>query len=490
MLSSFPASLYTESAGEGGAMGDEDEGFDEEFCDTEDPPLRPILDLPPLNLQDLNNPDIQTLLAGSSFDDSVATVPPFPTTSLLDDIDPGVSMLEAEHSMHSLLEPEQGKLMSPLHSPFPISTPSPACASMGVGDVGVLGLSSVDDWNSYHMYDGHFPSTGADGAEFSSAVNACGSALYLLPPTSPSLASPSPPPHSSSQCFGLDMLTSLYNQSPVSDPNHTLSAHSPSPVPSYQNHHPASYSCSVASSPSPSLPPATPPPHDTSPHHFATSSSHYQYHSNYEYNPLPNGQSHMAKGCMGGAGCGPGGVGCGPSTHVTTANTNFTSCATQTPIRTPSPSPSSPAYSNHTHSSPAYSNHPHSSHTPSPSLATSSTNDGSSDDVPKSKPEAPTDKIVHMPFYQFKQILDSTSIPDQKKDNIKTVRRRGKNKIAAKVCRQRKMDLVMGLQQEIESLRAQKIKITGKTDALVREIELLKNRCAATYHHHRQRTCH
>lgn len=444
-------------------MGDEDEGFDEEFCDSEDPPMRAVPDLPPLNLQELNNTDIQSLLAESTFDESVATVPPFLTTSLLDDIDPGVSMLEAESSTQSLFELEQGKT-SPLHSPFPISTPSPMCAGVGalsVGDVGMFGLPPVDDWNTYPMYGGHYPASSADASDFSSAVNVCTPTSYLLPPASPSMVSPSPPPHSSGSgpCFELDMLTSMCTQSPVSDPHHTLTAHSPSPIPSYQ-HRPANYPHSLASSPSPSLPPTTPPP-ATPPHHYITSSPNFQYCSNYEYNPLPNGQSKLAKGCTGGAGCGPG----------TTTNTNsFSSCATQTPIRTSSPAPLSPA--------------------PSPSLATNSStsSSNSSDDIPKTKP---VEKIVHMPFYQFKRILDSPSIPEEKKNNIKTVRRRGKNKIAAKMCRQRKKNLVMGLEQEIDTLRALKMEKASTANALLREIEHLKNTCAAaTYHHNRQRTCH
>jgi hypothetical protein len=94
-----------------------------------------------------------------------------------------------------------------------------------------------------------------------------------------------------------------------------------------------------------------------------------------------------------------------------------------------------------------------------------------------------------MPFYKFKKILDSPSVPEEKKNNIKNIRRRGKNKIAAKTCRQRKMDIVLGLQQEIEQLRGMKSQICGRTNSLQREIEVLKAKCSALYRHRRQRNC-
>ena len=42
---------------------------------------------------------------------------------------------------------------------------------------------------------------------------------------------------------------------------------------------------------------------------------------------------------------------------------------------------------------------------------------------------------------------------------------RGKNKVAAKVCRQRKIDLVNGLQYEIDLLKGEKDKLLDRTKA-------------------------
>ena len=459
-------SLYhlTESSGEDGMKGDEDEGFDEEFCDTEEPPQRPLPNLPPLNLQDLNNSDIQTLLAENSFAESAAIVPPFPTTSLLDDIDPGVYMLEAEQSTQSLLETDVGKT-SPIHSPFPIAPPSPVYAT---ADTLTLGHTNALDtvpteWNPYHMFAGNYPSTAVstESSGFGPGVDMC-TPTNFIHPCSPSLSSPSPPPHSGAQCYTMDMFASI--PSPVRDPRHAHPAHSPLPVPSYQNHPTADYTMSGglvnlgSNSPSPSTPPSA----------VTTMTPTYHHHS--YMNPFVNGQSIPVTGCMGGAG--PSSIPHGMMTGNNTSS-SYSSCSTQTPHRMPpSPAPSS--------------------HAPSTSTACPVDNSGISESAPKSKLACSGDSVIHMPFYRFKKILDSSSVPTEKKNDIKNVRRRGKNKIAAKTCRQRKMDLVLGLQQEIESLRNRKMEILGRNNTLQKEIELLKKACrysaAGHSHHHTQPT--
>ena len=467
-------------------MGDEDEGFDEEFCDTDEPPapLRPTPndDLPPLNLQDLNNADFQTLLdehtlgsVGGS--DSVLVSSPFPPPSLLDDIDPGVYMLEAEQSTHSLLGTGESDIAkSPLHSPFPLSAPSPMCAAMTVGHGGVVSPSSLDDWNTsqfypYHEYSTAAVSGGTCSSEYGSGVNVCTPRQYFFPPPSPnSLPASSPPPPTTS-CFELDMLVSMCNdQQPSNNMAMTqLTPHSHSPVPSPHHspvhsphhHHDQRSTQSgfttgtlvnyggTCGSPSPGSSPHST--HVTSP----------TYHTNYGYNPLVNRQSttQLVNGCT------LDGIECpGSSPHGTQTNTNtrseYTSSSTQIPIRA--------------HQSPAPSN---------PALSTNTT-----DDIPKDKTPSTGDKMVHMPFYQFKKIIESPALPEEKKNNIKTLRRRGKNKIAAKTCRQRKMELVSGLQQEIEQLRAIKQRISGQTNTLQKEIELLKSQCTATYYHHKRQS--
>ena len=486
--------LFSESAGEGGLKGDEDEGFDEEFCDTDEPPapLRPTTpdndddDLPPLNLQDLT--DFQTLLEEQSLvggggmgggDPVLVQSPPFPAPSLLDDIDPGVYMLEAEHSTHSLLgsggEPELVS-KSPLHSPFPLSAPSPLCATMSVGG---NSPSSLDDWNSSHFLHYHDYSAGmsAGGSEYGAGVEVCPPGQYPHPfpssPTTHPVASTPPPPlplSPSSSCYELDLLVSMCNQQSSSVQTVPLTP-SPSPGP-YQYHHQHHHhhqgfpvvNYGGGSSPTHSLPSTPPPP--PSPHNMITSPA---YHSNYGFNPLVKEQStsQPLNGCTTGVLACPSSSLHGTPTNTDTGST-YASCSTQIPTR-----------ANHHSPAPSSSSHASSNGTVSSSTATSDSNKSTS-------PSSADDKLVSMPFYQFKKILDSPSVPVEKKSNIKTMRRRGKNKVAAKACRQRKVELVMGLQQEIDQLRALKDTKSSQEQSLQREIESWRSHCIATYHQKRQ----
>lgn len=450
-------------------MGDEDEGFDEEFCDSEDPPLRTVPDIPPLSLQELTNSDLQTLLADSSLADS--TIPPFPTTTLFDDIDPGVYMLEAENSTHSILDPEPVK--SPLHSPFPVSAPSPVCASMSLAD----SAAAVEEWNInscqpiFDGVDSQYPPA-SSGSGYGSPVEMCAPGHYLFPPPSPSSSSS----HiSATSCnYDVDMLVSMCQSS-----NHQT-AQPASPLPSQfcQQGSMSSITFGDRLSPSPSLPVNSPVTHGPP---LLPSTSQY---SNHQTRPSVQVQ-------------GPS-EGTSPNSTPHGTRTDSMSCSTQTssssynlPSHTPSPSYNPPSHTHTPYDLPAHtplSSYNPPSHPPStPSCSTPQEDSSDESDIPKRKSFV-SDKIVNMPFYQFKKILDSPAIPEEKKNNIKNLRRRGKNKIAAKTCRQRKMDLVLGLQQEIEQLRALKIQIYGRTNSLQREIEALKTRCLLTQRH-RQHTC-
>ena len=90
-----------------------------------------------------------------------------------------------------------------------------------------------------------------------------------------------------------------------------------------------------------------------------------------------------------------------------------------------------------------------------------------------------TDRLVDMPFYQFKKILDDPSVDPTEKEEVKTIRKRGKNKVAAKNCRQKKIEVVMGLQQEVERMKEEKKRLDSKCQGLEREINSLKQRCSS-----------
>lgn len=114
----------------------------------------------------------------------------------------------------------------------------------------------------------------------------------------------------------------------------------------------------------------------------------------------------------------------------------------------------------------------------SPASSINSSHDDLSDsDISKSRNYS-TQSIVSMPFHKFKENLDSPHMTEQEKSELKEIRRRAKNKMVAKMCRQCKMDLITSLQQEVEQLRKSKRELQCRAESLQREIEDLQTRCS------------
>lgn len=458
-------------------VGDEDEGFDEEFCDMEELPIKvmPEPHSSPLHLHDLNNPDLQNLLLESSFVDPLPV--PFPTSSLLDDIDPGVYMLEAENSTHSLLEPTP--LKSPVHapsSPYHITAPSPVCAnlqSMSLSDTcDVGGVEGAWELNTYQDI---FPGVGEfeeSGAQFlsHSAPHSASLSDYSSLSSSHCRSSSTPPPPACSG-YDLDMLVS--EACVPMDSSATLTGSFPS----------VTFTSGSNSSPtSPFLPRQVIPGGGSNPN--LTCNFTLQMQMNFRgQTPPPRAVPVSTEPCHSPSPS-PAGERCGPATptlpspvsHGYNSGVGFISCASGAgPSSSPhgvkiEPSSRSASCSTQTPLSPAPS-------VTSSCDALSSVNSADDPDVPKSK-NGSADGIVHMPFYKFKKILDSPSLEEPAKSEIKSIRRRGKNKIAAKNCRQRKLDLILGLQHEIDQLKKMKRQYDSRRDCLQREIDQLKTRCS------------
>ena len=89
------------------------------------------------------------------------------------------------------------------------------------------------------------------------------------------------------------------------------------------------------------------------------------------------------------------------------------------------------------------------------------------------------EKLVEMPFFQFKKILDDPGVDHNEKEEAKNIRKRGKNKVAAKNCRQKKIEVVMGLQQEVDQMKEQKKLLDTRCKSLEREINHLKQKCSS-----------
>ena len=180
---------------------------------------------------------------------------------------------------------------------------------------------------------------------------------------------------------------------------------------------------------------------------------------------------------------------CPNSSRMTRSLSPAPSLAHSQQCRSPSPAPSLDQYSASSVSSVStgacyYTPSPDSSH---PKLTGSSVKDSYRSGSPLSRKlsgktsplPAAKEKLVEMPFYQFKKILDDPTVDLNEKEEAKNIRKRGKNKVAAKNCRQKKIEVVMGLQQEVDEMKEQKKMLDMRCKGLEREINSWKQKCSS-----------
>jgi hypothetical protein len=74
--------------------------------------------------------------------------------------------------------------------------------------------------------------------------------------------------------------------------------------------------------------------------------------------------------------------------------------------------------------------------------------------------------IINLPIDEFNERLSRYDLSEAQLNLIRDIRRRGKNKVAAQNCRKRKMDQILGLQQEVDHLYRQKNSLLAYSDRL------------------------
>ena len=168
-----------------------------------------------------------------------------------------------------------------------------------------------------------------------------------------------------------------------------------------------------------------------------------------------------------------------PNPYMTTPTSPHTpmSVVSDRSLSSPGPSTSrvtrslSPAPPSHPHNPPPTSpSHSGAYYIPSPAESSHSTGSMFSHLSFDNIAQMGDQEVVDMPFHKFKKVLDDNTVPDNEKERLKCIRRRGKNKVAAKNCRQKKLTMVCGLQQEVDQMRAAKARLDHKTRSLEQEI--------------------
>jgi len=99
-----------------------------------------------------------------------------------------------------------------------------------------------------------------------------------------------------------------------------------------------------------------------------------------------------------------------------------------------------------------------------------------SHDQPNSIPS--NDELIDMPFYKFKRLLDNPLLSADDKVKVKAVRKKGKNKSAARHCRQRKTAMLEGLEEEVAILQQQHSLLIRQKEQLIAETKFWETRCA------------
>lgn len=83
------------------------------------------------------------------------------------------------------------------------------------------------------------------------------------------------------------------------------------------------------------------------------------------------------------------------------------------------------------------------------------------------------EELIQMPVSRFNELV--LSLPPEQSNLAKDIRRRGKNKQAARLCRKRKIDTISALEQTITQMQDEKSKLLNEQKDILEEIAELKS---------------
>lgn len=89
--------------------------------------------------------------------------------------------------------------------------------------------------------------------------------------------------------------------------------------------------------------------------------------------------------------------------------------------------------------------------------------------------------IVNLPVEEFNTLLTRHKLSEAQLTLIRDIRRRGKNKMAAQNCRRRKLDVVVGLEHNVEGLRHRRARLLREKAELCHSLREMKQRISALY---------
>lgn len=89
--------------------------------------------------------------------------------------------------------------------------------------------------------------------------------------------------------------------------------------------------------------------------------------------------------------------------------------------------------------------------------------------------------IINLPVDDFKELLSKHHLNDAQMALVQDIRRRGKNKVAAQNCRKRKMDNIVGLEGELDSLEEEKVRLLREKVQNAAQLKEMKEQLNSLY---------
>ncbi|XP_030643208.1 nuclear factor erythroid 2-related factor 2a [Chanos chanos] len=91
------------------------------------------------------------------------------------------------------------------------------------------------------------------------------------------------------------------------------------------------------------------------------------------------------------------------------------------------------------------------------------------------------DMIVNLPVDDFNEMMSKHQLNEAQLALVRDIRRRGKNKVAAQNCRKRKMESILGLEYDLDSLKEEKERLQKEKTENSRNLRQMKQQLNALY---------
>ncbi|XP_044221214.1 nuclear factor erythroid 2-related factor 2a [Thunnus albacares] len=91
------------------------------------------------------------------------------------------------------------------------------------------------------------------------------------------------------------------------------------------------------------------------------------------------------------------------------------------------------------------------------------------------------DMIINLPVDDFNEMMSKHQLSEAQLALVRDIRRRGKNKVAAQNCRKRKMENIVGLEGDLDSLKDEKERLLSEKSQNIKNLKEMKKQLNSLY---------